>query len=141
MRHLVCLTFDFDAMSGFVSRGLTTPTMISRGEFGVVGARRLLSLLDAHGIAATWFIPGVVIRTYPEVCAEIAAAGEMKGKVIATHAQTGAAFAPFCELCKMTMQTFAGAYGAEAGVAALKWIPLGGLYIAGGLKDQASPSR
>ena len=85
MRHLVCLTFDFDAMSGFVSRGLTTPTMISRGEFGVVGARRLLSLLDAHGIAATWFIPGVVIRTYPEVCAEIAAAGHEIGHHGWTH--------------------------------------------------------
>ena len=32
------LTFDLDAMSGWVSRGMTTPTPISRGEFGIVGA-------------------------------------------------------------------------------------------------------
>ena len=61
----------------------------------------------------------------------ILAAGEMKGKVISTHARIGAA--PHCELCELVMETFASAYGAEAGVAALKWIPLGGLYIAGGL--------
>ena len=33
-RHIVCLTFDFDTMSGFIARGLTTPTPLSRGEFG-----------------------------------------------------------------------------------------------------------
>ena len=33
-KHIVCLTFDFDAMSGFISRGMTTPSPISRGEFG-----------------------------------------------------------------------------------------------------------
>ncbi len=43
-RHLVCLTFDFDALSGWIARGLTTPTPISRGEFGVVGTRRIRGL-------------------------------------------------------------------------------------------------
>ncbi len=43
-RHIVCLTFDFDTMSGFMARGLTTPTPISRGEFGVVAADRILAL-------------------------------------------------------------------------------------------------
>ena len=61
----------------------------------------------------------------------VLAAGEMKGKVISTHARKNAS--PHCELCALVMSTFCAAYGAEAGVAALKWIPLGGLYIAGGL--------
>ena len=64
-RHLVCLTFDFDTVSGWIARGLTTPTPISRGEFGVVGAARILALLDKYGIRSTWFIPGTVIETYP----------------------------------------------------------------------------
>jgi glucokinase len=33
----------------------------------------------------------------------------------------------------MAMETFAGAYGSEVGVAGLKWIPRGGLYVTGGL--------
>ena len=37
-RHIVCLTFDFDTQSGFIARGMTTPTPLSRGEFGLVGA-------------------------------------------------------------------------------------------------------
>ena len=32
-RHIVCLTFDHDHMSGFIARGQTTPTYISRGEY------------------------------------------------------------------------------------------------------------
>ena len=35
-RHIVCLTFDHDHLSGFIARGLTTPTAISRGEYDVV---------------------------------------------------------------------------------------------------------
>ena len=65
-RHLVCLTFDFDTVSGWIARGLTTPTPISRGEFGVVGAARILALLNKYGIRSTWFIPGIVIETYPK---------------------------------------------------------------------------
>ena len=41
-RHLVCLTFDFDAISNWIHRGAVTPTQISRGEFGLVGAARIL---------------------------------------------------------------------------------------------------
>ena len=74
-RHIVCLTFDFDAMSGFIARGLTTPTMISRGEFGVVGAERLLALFRRFDIRTTWFIPGFTIETYPEMSRRVFAAG------------------------------------------------------------------
>ena len=64
-RHIVCLTFDFDVMSGWVARGMTTPTPISRGEFGIVGARRILALLAKYEIRATWFVPGVILKSYP----------------------------------------------------------------------------
>ena len=70
-RHIVCLTFDFDAMSGFISRGLVTPTPISRGEFGAVAAPRIVALLKRYGIPSTWFIPGHTLETYPERCREV----------------------------------------------------------------------
>ena len=47
-KYMVCLTFDFDVMSGHIARGMTTPTPISRGEFGIVGASRILPLLQAQ---------------------------------------------------------------------------------------------
>jgi peptidoglycan-N-acetylglucosamine deacetylase len=74
-RHLICLTFDFDALSLWLARGITSPTPISQGEFGVVGAARILDLLDRHAIAATWFIPGHTLDTYPDLCRRIHAAG------------------------------------------------------------------
>jgi peptidoglycan/xylan/chitin deacetylase (PgdA/CDA1 family) len=67
-RHIVCLTFDFDTQSGFIARGVTTPTALSRGEFGLIGAQRILALLKAHGIRATWFIPGFTIESHPRAC-------------------------------------------------------------------------
>ena len=74
-RHLVCLTFDFDAVSIWIRRGQTTPTALSRGEFGVVGAERILDVLRTRGIPATWFIPGHTLDTYPEICRRIHAEG------------------------------------------------------------------
>lgn len=74
-RHIVCLTFDFDALSGWIARGMTTPTPISRGEFGVVGAERILALLAEHEIPTTWFIPGVTIETYPDTCRAVVEGG------------------------------------------------------------------
>lgn len=69
---MACLTFDFDAMSGMVARGLTTPTPISRGEFGAVAVPRILELLKKYDIPSSFFIPGVMIGTYPAVCQRIA---------------------------------------------------------------------
>lgn len=74
-RHIVCLTFDFDAISGWIARESVTPTSVSRGEFGVVGAARILRLLDKYRIRSTWFVPGHTIVTYPEACAKVHAAG------------------------------------------------------------------
>ena len=67
-KHIVCLTFDFDTQSGFIARGMTTPTPLSRGEFGLVGARRILALLKSFGLRATWFVPGFTIESHPRAC-------------------------------------------------------------------------
>ena len=84
-QHFVCLTFDLDNTSGMIARGLTTPTMISRGDFGMVATERLLALLRTHDIASTWFIPGHTIETYPSSCADVVKAGHEIGHHGWTH--------------------------------------------------------
>ena len=74
-RHLVCLTFDFDTQSAFISRGLTTPTPLSRGEFGAIASGRILDMLKRYGIPATWFIPGFTIESWPKECERVVAGG------------------------------------------------------------------
>jgi peptidoglycan-N-acetylglucosamine deacetylase len=74
-RHIVCLTFDFDTMSGFIARGLTTPTALSRGEFGARASTRILAFLQSRGIRSTWFTPGFTIETYPGECVAVLKAG------------------------------------------------------------------
>ena len=78
-RHIVCLTFDFDTQSGFIARGMTTPTPLSRGEFGAMASGRILDFLKVRGIKATWFIPGFTIESWPRECAAVAAAGHEVG--------------------------------------------------------------
>jgi peptidoglycan-N-acetylglucosamine deacetylase len=85
-RSIVCLTFDFDAISGWIARGMTSPSPISRGEFGPhVGAPRILDLLKRHGIATSWYIPGHTLETYPEQCSRVADAGHEIGHHGWTH--------------------------------------------------------
>ena len=64
----VCLTFDFDAISlwigGFGAKSLSA---ISRGEFGRVGAERLIAMMREWEIRSTWFIPGHSAETYPQI--------------------------------------------------------------------------
>jgi peptidoglycan/xylan/chitin deacetylase (PgdA/CDA1 family) len=84
-QHTVCISFDFDAISGFISRGLTTPTPISRGEFGPVAVPRILALLRKYKIQSTWFIPGHTLETYPDECKLIFDAGHEIGHHGWTH--------------------------------------------------------
>jgi peptidoglycan-N-acetylglucosamine deacetylase len=74
-RHIVCLTFDFDTMSGFIARGLTTPTALSRGEFGARASARILDMLESRSIPSTWFAPGFTIESYPRECEAVVTAG------------------------------------------------------------------
>lgn len=65
--HL-CLSFDFDGPSLWIMRKMTTPTPISRGEYGAEVVPRILRLLARRDLPSTWFIPGHTIETYPDVC-------------------------------------------------------------------------
>eukprot|EP00240_Pyramimonas_obovata_P002321 CAMPEP_0118929704 /NCGR_PEP_ID=MMETSP1169-20130426/6631_1 /TAXON_ID=36882 /ORGANISM="Pyramimonas obovata, Strain CCMP722" /LENGTH=449 /DNA_ID=CAMNT_0006871951 /DNA_START=93 /DNA_END=1439 /DNA_ORIENTATION=- len=65
-------------------------------------------------------------KVVKEVDEEILNAGDQAGGAVAKN--TGR-----CELCALAVDIMFSTYGAEAGVAALKWIPKGGLYIAGGI--------
>jgi peptidoglycan/xylan/chitin deacetylase (PgdA/CDA1 family) len=79
-RHIVCLTFDFDTQSGFIARGMTTPTPLSRGEFGGrVACERILKFLKQRGIKTTWFTPGFTIESWPKESAAVVEGGHEIG--------------------------------------------------------------
>ena len=76
----VCLSFDFDAISVWIGpRGATSPSAISRGEYGVLGVERVLKVLADRDIAATFYIPGHTVETYPRSVESILAAGHEVG--------------------------------------------------------------
>jgi peptidoglycan-N-acetylglucosamine deacetylase len=74
-RHIVCLTFDHDHMSGFIARGLTSPTVISRGEYDTIVIPRLVALMKKYDIKGTFFTPGHTIDTTPEAVTPYVEAG------------------------------------------------------------------
>lgn len=79
-RTTVCLSFDFDAISLWIGpMGATSPSMISRGEFGVVGVERILRLLASRDIRATFYVTGHTADTYPDSVRAIVAAGHEIG--------------------------------------------------------------
>jgi len=85
-RHLVCLSFDFDAMSGLVARGMKSPTPVSRGEFGAMTVvERILPLLRKYRLPASFFVPGTVIETYTDHCRQIHDNGHEIGNHGYTH--------------------------------------------------------
>jgi peptidoglycan/xylan/chitin deacetylase (PgdA/CDA1 family) len=77
----VCLTFDFDAVSLWVSTfRQTSATPVSRGEFGAnVGLGRVLDLLAEKGVKATFFVPAHTAASYPDQTRRILAAGHEIG--------------------------------------------------------------
>ena len=77
----VCLTFDFDAVSLWVSSlKQTTATPLSRGEYGAqVGIGRVLDLLAEKGIKATFFVPAHTAASFPAQTLRIHAEGHEIG--------------------------------------------------------------
>lgn len=85
-RHLACLTFDFDAISGWIARGMTSPSPISRGEFGPnVALPRILDLLREYDVTTSWYVPGHTLESYPEQCKQVFDAGHEIGHHGWTH--------------------------------------------------------
>jgi len=81
----VLLCFDFDAESLWMAKGLTTPSVMSRGEYGDrVGVPRVLSLLERYSIKATFFVPAETARRHPDTVKRI----YQKGHEIARHVST-----------------------------------------------------
>ncbi len=82
-RVAVMLTFDFDAETGWLSRDpehRDRPGVLSQGTYGArVGVPRLLALLAAERVPATFYIPGWVAETHPEPCRAIRDAGHEIG--------------------------------------------------------------
>lgn len=76
----VCLTFDVDGMSAWIgSVKSNNPSVLSRGEFTVVGTPRILNLLAKKHIQATFFIPGHTAYAFPDLVKQIRDAGHEIG--------------------------------------------------------------
>ena len=76
-RLTACLTFDFDAVSLWTRTFRSnSPSDISRGEFGPrTAVPRILALLERRGLAATFFVPAITARQFPESVRAIVEAG------------------------------------------------------------------
>ncbi|KQV39367.1 MULTISPECIES: polysaccharide deacetylase [unclassified Rhizobium] len=77
----VCLTFDFDAVSLWISSlKQTTANPMSRGEFGAnVGLPRVLQLLSEKQVKATFFVPAHTAASFPAETLTILEAGHEIG--------------------------------------------------------------
>jgi peptidoglycan/xylan/chitin deacetylase (PgdA/CDA1 family) len=73
------LSFDVDAESAILAHGRRFrehAMVMTHQAFGPqVGVPRLLQLLAEYGLPATFFVPGFTAERYPDMVAEIAAAG------------------------------------------------------------------
>lgn len=85
-RAIVCITFDFDGISGFLARGMSTPGPVSRGEFGPrVAVPRILGLLRKHDVPSSWYVPGHTLESFPDACRMVHDAGHEIGHHGWTH--------------------------------------------------------
>jgi peptidoglycan-N-acetylglucosamine deacetylase len=79
----VLITFDFDAESAAMqsaTRLRRGPAFVSHGAFGAkVGIWRILDVLAAKDVAATFFVPGWVAERWPTSVKEIVARGHEVG--------------------------------------------------------------
>ena len=75
-RVAVGLSFDLDNETGSLRDNVTSPSVLSQGQYGSrAGLPRVLALLDRHGIAASFFVPAVSALLHPESIKAITAPG------------------------------------------------------------------
>jgi peptidoglycan/xylan/chitin deacetylase (PgdA/CDA1 family) len=75
-RVAVGLSFDLDNETGTLRDGLTSPALLSQGEYGSrAGLPRVLALLERQGIPASFFVPAVSAMLHPESMKAIATSG------------------------------------------------------------------
>lgn len=76
-RIAVNIGADFDAHALWMGTfNLTSPSYLSRGEFGAeVGVPRLLKLFDKYQVRSTWCTPGHTMETFPTAFSSIVDAG------------------------------------------------------------------
>ena len=77
------LSFDVDGVSSWIRRDpgfAKLPSLMSMAEYGPsVATPRILDLLDDHDIKASFYIPGYVAETHPDLVREIARRGHEIG--------------------------------------------------------------
>src|SRR6266446_3445231 len=75
-RAACAFTFDMDAETLWMARGVHEPVALSQGRFGPVEALpRILALLDKAEVRASFFVPAWVAVHYEDAVRSIAAAG------------------------------------------------------------------
>jgi peptidoglycan/xylan/chitin deacetylase (PgdA/CDA1 family) len=75
-RVAVLLSFDVDNETVALRFGEPTPGSLSQSQYGArVGLQRVVSLLDAHRIPATFFIPSVSLALTPSMAGVIKKSG------------------------------------------------------------------
>ena len=79
-RAACAFTFDLDAETLWMARGVTEPVTLSQGRFGPIEAMpRILQLLKVHAVRASFFIPAWVAEQYPDTVRAIAGEGHEIG--------------------------------------------------------------
>jgi peptidoglycan-N-acetylglucosamine deacetylase len=79
-RAACAFTFDLDAETLWMARGVSEPVTLSQGRYGVVEALpMILDLLRTSELRASFFIPAWVIEHYPDAVRAIAAGGHEVG--------------------------------------------------------------
>lgn len=93
-RSAAAFTFDVDAESAVLWGAHETArrmSVMSHQAYGpLIGVPRILSMLEDHGVAATFFVPGFTAERYPHVVRDIVAAGHEIGHHGYLHEQPSA---------------------------------------------------